>query len=80
MIQQTIPVRLDNGQMIRIPIQQPEEVHGRPHPDIKNYGHLVLETCVIFAYFTTLIKTPDRARLLGVCKMMMTALKVNNIN
>ena len=52
--------------MIRIPIQQPEEVHGRPQSDMmKNY-------------FPTLIKTPDRARLLGVCKMMMTVLKANN--
>ena len=75
-----IEVQLGNGKVIRIRNKvMRREIHRQLDPDnVKNYGHLTLELCIIFMYFLEMMKTPDRSRIMGLFKFMLLVMKANN--
>ena len=78
-VREQITVTQADGSVAHVLFANPEEVHAEQTPDqVKNYAHLVLELGMLFTYLTTIIKAPDRNRMLRAVKMLLPIMKGNN--
>ena len=80
-VNEMVSLRLRNGQQVMIGRRIREETHAPvPNDGVKNYAHLTLEVGMLFAYLQSLIKRPDRARIIGAVKMLLPMMKANKNN
>ena len=74
-------MKLANGQQILIKRHVREETHVPvPEDGVKNYAHLTLEVGMLFVYMQSLIKKPDRMKIIPAVKMMLPIMKANTNN
>ena len=73
-------MELSDGTTLRlsIPKGNVQVLRARDPDKVKDYAHYCLEVGLTFHYFTELLKTPDRERILGLLKMMMLQLRGKN--